>query len=411
MKIASVPLPEFMFWICLGAVAYNYFVYPVLLFALSALSQAKSDLLYLIARRSRRRSVSTDFNPHVALLISAYNEESVIQAKVKNSFKIDYPADRLEFLFGLDAPTDATAKLLSQIQSSRVHVCSFHTRRGKLAVLCDLAQRTSAEILVLTDANTMLKGNCIRNLIRHFTDPKVGAVSGEEVRLPSQGAEPSAELLYWRYESALKVLESRLNCSLGANGAVYAVRRTLFNPRKNSLTEDFQIPLEIRADGHRVVYDPEALASEDLAPTLSAQFERRARLGAGSFQTLLGNPQFLNPFKGLLTFAYLSHKVLRWMTPVLLLIAFFCNAWLTSRLFYLGLLLTQSLFYFAAAVGYWRKRQGKAAGLCSLPFYFCAINLPLLVGMFRYFGGRQNTAWKVTPRQMPPDMIVAKGRG
>jgi len=401
---------ELTLWLSVGLVAYNYVGYPLILFVLSELSQVKADFLYLIGRRSRRCPPPAQYVPRVAILTSVYNEESVIQAKVKNAFAIDYPPDRLEFLVGLDAPTDSTAELLSQIGSNQLRVFWFPARRGKLAVLCDLAERTSAEILVFTDANTMLEHDCIRNLVRHFADAEVGAVSGEEIRLRREGAESSAELLYWRYESALKLLESRLNCALGANGALYAVRRALFHPRKHSVVEDFQIPLEIRSKGHRVVYDPEAAGSEDLPATLAAQFERRARIAAGSFQTLFANPQFLSPLKGLPTFAYLSHKVLRWITPALLLITLFCNFLLSTRPFYAGLLVAQSLFYAAAIVGYWRKTHGGHAGLCSLPFYFCAINLPLLVGMFRYFAGRQNMAWKVTPRDLSTEIIAAKGR-
>src|SRR4029077_12085673 len=158
------------FWVCLAAVAYNYVGYPVVLFIASALSQAKSDLLYLISRGSRRCSTPDSYLPRVAVLISAYNEAPVIQAKLTNCMQIDYPSDRLECLLGLDAPTDATAELATQLRSDSVQVFQFRVRRGKLAVLCDLARRTSAEILVLTDANTMLERNSIRNMVRHFAD-------------------------------------------------------------------------------------------------------------------------------------------------------------------------------------------------------------------------------------------------
>src|SRR5260370_29978283 len=177
-------------WLSVGLVAYIYVGYPLFLFVLSELSQVKADFLYLIGRRSRRWPLPAPFVPGVAILTSVYNEESVIQAKVKNAFAIDYPPDRLEFLVGLDAPTDSTAELLSQIGSNQLRVFWFPARRGKLAVLCDLAERTSAEILVFTDANTMLEHDCIRNLVRHFADAEVGAVRGEEIRLPPQGASP-----------------------------------------------------------------------------------------------------------------------------------------------------------------------------------------------------------------------------
>lgn len=341
--------------------------------------------------------------------MSVYNEEAVIQAKVKNLLETDYPPDQLEFLLGLDAPVDSTGDLLKGNPPSQLHVFPFETRRGKLAVLSDLAGRTSAEILVFTDANTMLEHNCIRNLARHFGDPRVGAVSGEEVRVVPPGADPGGESLYWRYESALKVLESRLNCSLGGNGAVLAVRRSLFRPRKQSIVEDFQIPLEIRFKGYRVVYDPEAVAVEEIAPTFSAQFARRVRIGAGNFQTLFANPQCFNPIKGLVTFCFLVHRVLRWFVPVLLMAAFLCSILLVAQPAYAALLAAQCGFYLMAGSGYLLKKSGKPARLFSLPLSFCSMNLALVVGLLRYLNRRQTATWKPTLRQIRPEMLLDKG--
>jgi len=389
---------ELSFWVSVAAVAYHYIGYPLLLFILSVLSQARSDFLYLVRRRSRRCGRHMDYVPRVALLISVYNEEAVIQAKVKNTLEIDYPAEQLEVLFGLDAPSDSTARLLDEVRSSRFNIFHFQARRGKLAVLRDLAQRTSADVLVFTDANTMLERNCIRNLARHFADPQVGAVSGEEVRVVAAGTDPSAESLYWRYESAVKVLESRLNCSLGGNGSALAVRHSLFHPRQQSIVEDFQIPLEIRFKGYRVVYDPEAVAIEEIAPTFSTQFARRVRISAGNYQTLFGNLEYINPLKGFLAFSFFSHRVLRWLVPMFLMVAFGCSLAMITRPEFEILAATQFVFYAAAALGYWLKRQGKRVRPFSLPFHFCSMNAALLFGLFAYLSGRQTLTWKSTPR-------------
>jgi cellulose synthase/poly-beta-1,6-N-acetylglucosamine synthase-like glycosyltransferase len=398
------PVVEMIFWMCIGAVAYNYAGYPLLLFILSVVSQAKSDLLYLIRRNSRRCLRPTDNVPRVALLMSAYNEEAVIQAKVQNNLAIDYPSDRLEFLIGLDAPTDSTTDLLSQIPSSRLRVVPFRVRRGKLAILIDLAKETSADILVFTDANTMLERHCIRHLVSHFSDPRVGAVSGEETRVVAPGTDPAAESLYWRYESALKILESRLNCSLGGNGAVLAVRRSLFHPMKQSIVEDFQIPLEIRFRGHRVVYDPEAIAIEEVAPTFSAQFARRVRIAAGNYQTLCENIGFLNPLKGLLTFCFWSHRVLRWFAPIFLLIAFVCSSVLVTRPRFAVLAMAQGVFYSMAMVGFLLKKHGKPTRMFSAALYFCSMNLAMFLGLLRYASGRQTVTWNSTARGGGPEM-------
>ena len=400
---------ELALWMCFSLVAFHYVGYPLLLFVFSAFSQAKSDFIYLVGRANRRCPFPADYVPTVAVLMSVYNEEAVVRAKVKNLLETGYPSDRLEFLLGLDAPADSTAELLAQTPSSRLRVFSFETRRGKLPVLCDLARRTSAEILVFTDANTMLEKNCIRNLVRHFADGRVGVVSGEEIRVTTPGTDGAGESVYWRYESALKILESRLDCSLGGNGAALAIRRSLFRPRKQSIVEDFQIPLEIRFKGYRVVYDPEAVAVEEIAPTFSAQFARRVRIGAGNYQTLFANPECLNPMKGLVTFCFFSHRVLRWFVPALLLGAFFCSILLATQPEYAVLLAAQCAFYLAAGLGYRLKKSGKPPRLFSLPLSFCSMNLALLLGFVRYLNGRQTLTWKPTLRQIRPEMHLDKG--
>ena len=404
-------MPALVFWLSIAAVTYNYVGYPLLLFVLSTCLQAKSDFLYLLCRRSRRRPLASDEIPQVAVLISAYNEETVIEAKVRNCMEIDYPTDRIEFLIGLDAPTDSTANLLSRLTSDRLQVFHFSPRRGKLAVLCDLAQKTSAEILVLTDANTLLDRNSIRSLARHFADARVGAVSGEEIRVAAPGSEQSAEGLYWQYESAVKILESRLNCSLGGNGAVLAVRRSLFRPEDRSIVEDFQIPLEIRFHGHRVVYDPEAIAVEEIAPTWSAQFARRVRIGAGNYQTLFAHPEYLDPRKGFLAFCFFSHRVLRWLTPVLLPLGFVCSVLLSARHAFLALTAAQAGFYLIAAAGWWLKKEAKPLRWCSVPFHFCAMNLALFLGLLCFLRGRQTLTWQPTPRHLGTAAVLDKVGG
>lgn len=392
-------ISEVLFWSCVCAVVYNYAGYPVVLFALSMLSQAKSDLHFLLGRRARRqnRSAAGDL-PSVAVLLSAYNEQAVIRAKVQNCLELDYPHDRLEFLIGLDAPEDATPEILAELKSNRIRVRHFAKRQGKLAVLCALAQETSADIVITTDANTILRPDCVRTLVRHFRDPRVGAVSGEEIRLTAKGTDPAAESIYWRYESALKFLENRLNCSLGGNGSILAVRRPLFRLEKPSIVEDFQIPLEIRFKGYRVVYDPEAVAVEEIAPTPSAQFARRIRLGAGDFQALFANLNCLNPLNGLAAFCFFSHRVLRWLGPVFLLVALLSSLLLVQQTFFLAVVSAQGLFYFAAYIGHLRKRRGKAAGVLGLAVNFCSMNLALLFGFYKYLTGNRSAIWNATPR-------------
>lgn len=402
---------ETIFWLSLALVAYNYVGYPVYLFILGFWSQAYSDFVFLRHRRSRRTELNRFVLPRVAIVIAAYNEETVIAERVKNALSLNYPKELCEILIGLDSPTDLTAEVLRKFDSPRIKVFHFTERRGKLCVISDLVQRTSAEILVFTDANTYFEPDCVGNLVRHFSNPRVGVVSGEEVRASGKGIDPAAESAYWKYESALKILESRVGYLHSANGGVYAIRRKLFHPEPDLIVEDFQIPLSVRFDGHLVIYDPEAVSVEEIAPTLAAQVERRVRIAAGNFQTLFSNPGYLNPFKGAPAFAYWSHRVLRWVTPLMLMLAWACSAALLRVSLYQWLFVLQTAFWLLALCGYWRKRTGKPIGVCRIPLYFCTMNCAIVLGLFRYLRGMQSLAWKPTPRQLPGQLPSPRKSG
>jgi cellulose synthase/poly-beta-1,6-N-acetylglucosamine synthase-like glycosyltransferase len=387
---------ECIFWLSVAAVAYHYAGYPVLLFISSTIADAVRDLRFLLSRRNRRCRDASHL-PSVAIIIAAFNEQEVIEAKLRNTALLHYQAGQFEVLLGLDAPTDASAERARSVSIPGLRIFEFPSRRGKLEVLRDLVQRTEADVLVFTDANTILDRECLYKLVRHFSDPRVGAVSGEEMRFGGEGC--SGESLYWRYESAVKLLENRLNCLLGANGSIYAVRRELFKPSAASLVEDLQVPLQIRFNGYRVVYDPEAIAMEDIVPSVEGQFQRRARIGAGAYQTLFQNPGYLNPLKGAPAFAFFSHRLLRLLAPFLLLAALAANFMLAWRPFYGAILACQLLFYSMAAIGCRLRFAGKAAGPFALPLQFCLMNTAYIVGLARYLTGRQALTWKVTPRQ------------
>jgi cellulose synthase/poly-beta-1,6-N-acetylglucosamine synthase-like glycosyltransferase len=389
-----------VFWASAGALAWSYAGYPLVMFLLAALRQVGRDLRFVLQRGNRRNRPADDFVPGVAMLVAAYNEEAVIEEKLRNTDALDYPAGKFEFLLGLDNPSDSTPQRARRFPHAAMRVFDFGARRGKLAVLSDLAAQTSADILAFSDANTMLEPESLRRLVRHFANPDVGAVCGE-LRVVSPGDHTPMESLYWRYEVALKFLENRMNCVLGANGAVYAVRRELFHMDPRWIVEDFQLPMEIRFAGRSVVYDPEALGSEEAAPTFAAEFRRKVRIGAGDYLCLFTSPHYLNPLRGLPALAYISHKVLRWLGPLFLLAALGASAWLAKggSQIYAGAFAAQALFYLLALAGYLQERRsGKAGRLTGLAFYFTAMNLALLLGLFRFLTGQQQGVWSATPR-------------
>ena len=402
----STGVLESMFWVSVLALAHSYVFYGVVLLICAALRQTWRDLRFLLRRRDRRRRGHHPSEPpRIAMLVAAYNEAGVIAAKLHNTAELDYPRENFEFLLGLDCPSDATAAIARADSASGVTVYEFTERRGKLAVVRDLASKTQADILFFSDANTLLAPDCLRRIARHFENPRVGAVCGE-LRVVSPDGKKEMESAYWRYEVALKFLENRMNCVLGANGAIYAVRRELFDLKREWIVEDFQLPMEIRYSGHRVVYDPEAIGTEESAPDFAAEFRRKVRIGAGAYQTLFGNLRFLNPLRGFLFFAYFSHKVLRWAGPFLMLAAVLTSAALMlsgSRVYTLAFLL-QAIFYLLAYAGHLQRTSSHPSPLFSIPQYFVGMNFALFLGFFRYLSGGQKAVWQATPR---PQVSVA----
>jgi len=383
----------------LGVPAYAYLGYPALLFVMAAIVQTARDVYYLLYRTERR--TRTQALPDVSLLMAAYNEAGVIERTLANLMELDYPAEKLEILVGSDGSSDATAELARRWSERGVRVLEFAERRGKMSVIADCAAEASADILVLTDANTLMRPDAVRNLVRHFDDPKVGAVCGE-LRLLSPEGKPVEEGLYWRYEVTLKILENRLNAVLGANGAIYALRKSLFpNLPADLITDDFVIPMKVRAGGHRVVYDPEAVALEEAPASVASEFHRRMRIGAGNWQALSQCASLLLPWRGFVAFAFWSHKVLRWATPFLLPAAFVANLPLAAVPFWRLVLALQTAFYATALLGHILPKLRLPTGPLRLPAYFVAINAALGAGLVRGLMRRQGAAWSRTSRRPP----------
>src|ERR1035438_5053173 len=248
-----VSVLPWIFWISAGVVIYTYAVYPLVLIALSGIRQVLDDMRYAARRGDRRKAMldpskDSDY-PRVSLIFSAYNEEAVIEAKMANCREIQYPAGRLEILVGCDGCSDRTAELARAAGLSHAKVFDtgeFAGRSGKPAVLNRLVALAGGEVVVFSDANTMLQPGAVALLARHFADPHTGCVCGELRVMPREGG-PSTEGVYWRYELFLKFLESRLGLLLGANGGVFAIRRDLYKPLpKQAIIDDFLIAMRIQ---------------------------------------------------------------------------------------------------------------------------------------------------------------------
>lgn len=388
------------FWIALISIAvplYAYLGYPILLFAVAAIVQVARDARYLLSRDERRQHSSR--RPFVSIILAAYNEEHVVERTIRNLLALDYPPDSIEILVGSDGSSDRTIALLRQFEHDRVRVLDCQERRGKLTVITECARAAKGSLLVLSDANTLLKPNAVSALVRHFDNPCVGAVCGE-LRLTTPDGGPAEEGFYWRYEVTLKLLESRVDSTLGANGAIYAIRKELFPILPPHLiTDDFVIPMKVRARGFRVRYDPEAVACEEAPAGVSDEFRRRIRIGAGNWQALWQCRGLLLPWQGFVAVAFWSHKVLRWATPFLLIPALVANATLLSRPFWRITFTLQALFYAGAALGGLLARRRRPAGPLRILHYFLAINVALGIGLVRGMFGLQHATWRRTARQ------------
>jgi cellulose synthase/poly-beta-1,6-N-acetylglucosamine synthase-like glycosyltransferase len=379
--------------VALGLVAFSYVGYPVVLAGWGALHDLRGALRFFSGGPDRRERSDPPEWPRVSIVLAAFDEEACIRDKIENCLAVDYPPDRLEVVLGCDGCTDRTAAIAREAGRGRVRVLELSPRRGKASVLARLVPAAQGDVVVLTDANVAFHPGAIRALARRFRDPSVGAVVGR-LRLRTHRA--GGEGVYWAYESFLKYLEGKLGCVLGANGAIYAVRRILF-PRlpSDTITDDFVVPLRIAVRGWKVPFEPTAVAYEDAPDDAAVEFGRRARIGAGNWQALARLPDLLDPRAGFVAFAFFSHKLLRWLTPFLLAVAFVASAAAVTSPGAWGaraLLLAQLACYGLAAAGDAAGRVGRTAR------HFVTMNAALAVGLWRFLRGTQRAAWRRTAR-------------
>lgn len=366
-------------------ITYVYVGYPV--------------LLALVAPWCRRTKREEDFLPTVSLVIAAYNEEQVIREKLENSLALDYPKERFEIVVAADGCTDATHTIVRSFATQGVILHEVTPRGGKTRALNLTIPKTHGDILVLSDANTMYRPDAIRKLVRHFVDPRVGAVSGDVQLVDADAGHAFSEGLYYRYERWLQRLESRIQSIIGADGAMYAVARKYFRPPSNEIiVDDFVISMTVARLGYRVLYDPEAIATEQGTLSSHEEFRRKVRIIAGGIQAVLlgeGLPRRQQPW---LLLCYLSHKLLRWLMPCFLLLVFLTSLACLSTMPYTLLVLGQVVFY-GVALGYaWNLPGIRRLPWSGVPYYFCLVNGAALLGLWKGIRGTQKVMWQRTTR-------------
>jgi cellulose synthase/poly-beta-1,6-N-acetylglucosamine synthase-like glycosyltransferase len=379
------------FWLCAVGVVYSYALYPVAIWALARTFGRKP---------TPPRELADEALPTVSLLIAAYNEEAVVRERIENALGLDYPADKLEIVIASDGSSDRTNAIVESFDDPRVRLLAYPKRRGKAAVLNAAFGDVRGEIVVLSDANTNTDRDAIRKLVRWFQSPHVGVVCGR-LLLTDPETGTNVDSLYWRYETFLKGCEGRLGALLGANGAIYAIRRSLYAAiQGNTLIDDFVIPLLTRLrTGCTIEYDQDAVAYEETPEAIASEFKRRARIGTGGFQSLPVIWMLLNPVRGWVSFSLFSHKLCRWLCPFLLAGALASNAALISNPFYAITLAIQVLVYAFALLGTRLTNPGRAFRVLRLTTLFAGMNLALLVGFWRWVSEEPQGAWSRTARR------------
>ena len=395
---------EILFWFFIGLVVYTYVGYGIIAWILVKIRK-------IIGKQFIKYNDPT-FLPRITLAIPAYNEMSCIEAKVKNTFSLDYPPDKMEILFVTEGSNDGTSEYVHSLSAiyPNLKMITGDVRRGKIEAMNMAIKTIHTPIVIFTDANTSLNNKVIKNIVRHFQDPNVGAVAGEK-RIETQGSEAAAgagEGLYWKYESFLKKLDTELYSVVGAAGELFAVRTHLFGEvEKDTLLDDFMVSLRVAAKGFRVVYEPHAYASERPSFSIQDEMKRKIRIASGGFQSIARLGFLWNIFRyGLLSFQYISHRAMRWaVAPFCLPLIFFINVVLLftqpipqNLSIYSLFMWGQIVFYLMAIVGYNLENKKIRVKLLFVPFYFSFMNYCAIKGYFNYRSGLTSGIWEKVKR-------------
>jgi len=383
---------QLIFWFCIFLIIYSYLLFPWILKLLAGNKGIDAS------------SFSVEELPMISVLIAAYNEESVIGAKINSAFLGDYPSDKLEILVGSDASTDQTNAILQQLQETftSLHPFLFEKRKGKPGIINELAKEARGEILVISDANVMLESSTLIELIRYFKDPDIGLVDTSLISTGIRGGGISRqEKFYTGREVRIKQNESVLwGSMMGPFGGCYAVRKSLYRPVPDHfLVDDFFINMAVLEQGAACISNTLARVSEDVSNSPREEFRRKKRISAGNYQNLIRFSSML--FKGRpgVGFCFFSHKVIRWFVPFLVLITCTLSLILGIHLnLYLILALLHLLVLFVPVIEYILRK----IGIHSIPLrfisHFVLMNTALLAGFFRFSGGIRNNVWQPTSR-------------
>ncbi len=386
-----------LFWIAVGIVFYTFLGYGIVLFFLQKIKS-------VISKATDQPQAPAEWPP-ITLIVAAYNEAYILEEKIANTLSLDYPEDKFHCIFVTDGSTDNSPAIIQQYP--RIQLMHEAERRGKIAAVDRAIERANTDILIFTDANTLLNKQALKNICKHYTNPKTGAVAGEKrVKIEETADATAGEGIYWKYESTLKKWDARLYSAVGAAGELFSIRKSLYQAvEPDTLLDDFMISMRIAMKGYRIAYAPDAYATEAASENTKEEWKRKVRISAGGIQSFVRLWSLLIPYPNpLFSFMYLSHRVLRWtITPYCLLLAFISNSWLVAagnaHWFYSLALLAQIGFYGLAMIGWWQSTREMKSKIFFVPYYFCFMNAAVVAGLFRYLGRKQSVIWEKARRK------------
>jgi cellulose synthase/poly-beta-1,6-N-acetylglucosamine synthase-like glycosyltransferase len=379
-------MTAFLFWMAVFLIVYTYVGFPLLII-----------LRGLISNHPYKHSDVSDF-PTVSIVIAAYNEAKTIAEKLDNLVSLDYPKDKIEVVIASDGSKDGTETIVERYKDRGVKILAL-PRSGKAVALNTAVAASSGEILVFSDANSMYKSDAIKELVKPFADSNIGGVAGNQIyrKNTADGSSGEGERAYWNFDRLLKQFQGKAGNTLAATGAIYAIRRSLFRPIPDGVSDDFVTSTSVIAQGYRLVFSPVAVAYEPVASTSTAEFGRKVRVIVRSWRAFFFMRELLNPFRhGFYAVQLFSHKILRYLVVVPLIVLFLVSPFLWKvSWFYQVATVMQILFYACAGVGYFldRTRSGLMK-LLTIPFYFCMVNVASLVAIVKVLSGSQIKHWE-----------------
>ena len=387
------------FWICAFLVFYTYLGYGMLLWLLVRLKR-------IVSGKAVRKALPADDAelPEVTFMVCAYNEQDVVDMKMKDIHQLDYPKDKLHITWVTDGSSDDTNERLKAYPD--VEIIFSPERKGKTAALNHGLSIVKSDITIMTDANTMVNTGAIREIVRLMQDPKVACVAGEKRVMARHEGQAAAEGegLYWKYESTLKRMDSELYSTMGAAGELNAIRTTLYEPMpENALLDDFVMSMEMVDKGYKIAYSSDAYAMEYGSADLQEESKRKRRIAAGGLQSCWWLKKMMNPFRRpVVAFLFVSHRVLRWsITPFALMALIPINVALVmmkAGTIYTIVWLLQIAFYLAALCGYLLEQKGRRSKWLYVPYYFLFMNMNVFAGIPYLYSHRKGGTWEKAKR-------------